>query len=248
MSCDGNRDASGLIGSIPNAAPDAEGAADWAADCAAAARSRPRPAGGLATLVAIVTSILGVIVLAWAVLYITKGRFLKHPFERIVGKFSDRKVVVGGDFQLYFDPIDLKFRAENMTIDNPAWAGPRKFYTGKLIDARLKTFASIFGKKRLDSLVLDGTAIDLEWSKDHTLNTWTFSDDPTPIEIPIIQRGQVSGTTLRYRDPKLLIAADIKVDTVEAKDTRFASAVRFSGGGTARICTSVSGSMPCSAK
>lgn len=195
---------------------------------------RPILSGWLATLLAIVTTLVGLIVLAWSVLYITKGRFLKHPFERIVGGFSNRAVKVGGDFQLYFDPIDLKFRAENMTIDNPAWAGPRKFYEGKLIDARIRTFASIFGKQRFDYLVLDGTKIDLEWSKDGKANTWTFSDDPTPLELPVIERGQIAGTSIRYRDPRMQIAADIAVDTVRTAGTRFNDAIRFSGGGTAR--------------
>lgn len=201
---------------------------------AARRRAPPVMTGWLATLLAILTTVVGLIVLAWAVLYITKGRFLKHPFERIVGSYSNRTVTVGGDFQLYFDPIDLKFRAENMTIDNPAWAGPRKFYQGRLIDARVRTFASIFGKQRLSSLVLDQTAIDLQWSRDGKANTWTFSDDPTPLELPIIERGQVAGTTVRYRDPRMQIAADIAVQTVRAENSRFANAIRFSGGGSAR--------------
>lgn len=190
--------------------------------------------GWLATLLAVVTTLIGLIVLTWSVLYITKGRFLKHPFERIVGGFSNREVKVGGDFQLYFDPIDLKFRAENMTVDNPAWAGPRKFYEGRLIDARIRTFASIFGKRRFDFLVLDGTRIDLEWSKDGKANTWTFSDDPTPLELPVIERGQIADTAIRYRDPRMQIAADIRVDTVRSAGTRLENAIRFAGGGTAR--------------
>ncbi len=189
----------------------------------------------LAAGLAVVTTILGLIVLAWAVLYITKGRFLKHPFERIVASSTKRTVVVGGDFQLYFDPFDVKFIAENMTVDNPAWAGPRKFYQGKLIDARLKTFASIFGKKRLEHLILDGTAIDLEWSRDGR-NTWTFGEPKAkgePFELPVIERGRIAGTTVRYRDPRMPVSADIAVQTVNAKDSRFANAIRFSGDGVA---------------
>lgn len=195
--------------------------------------------GWLATLLAIVTTVVGLIVLTWSVLYITKGRFLKGTFERTVTGFSNRAVKVGGDFQFYFDPIDLKFRAEDMTIDNPAWAAgdpknPRKFYDGKLIDARVKTFASIFGKRRLESLILDGTKIDLSWNRAGR-NTWTFSDQPgEPFELPVIERGRIAGTEIRYRDPRMQIAADIKVDTVEARDSRFANAIRFSGGGSAR--------------
>ena len=200
---------------------------------------RPVMTGWLATLLAIVTTVVGLIVLAWSVLYITKGRFLKGTFERTVAGFSNRAVKVGGDFQFYFDPIDLKFRAEDMTIDNPEWAAgdpknPRRFYDGKLIDARVKTFASIFGKRRLESLILEGTKIDLSWNREGR-NTWTFSDKPgEPFELPVIERGRLAGTEVRYRDPRMQIAADIKIDTVEARDSRFANAIRFSGGGSAR--------------
>lgn len=191
----------------------------------------------LAIFLGLVTTLLGLIVLAWSVLYITKGRFLKPYFERIVGNAADRRIQVGGDFNLYFAPIDLKFRAENMVVSNPDWAGPRNFYEGKLIDARVRTFASLFGKRRIEHLTLDGSNIDLSWSRDGKRNTWTFGDPNKPgepFELPIIERGAVSGTAIRYRDPRMAIAADIKVETVKAEDSRFANAVRFSGGGIAR--------------
>ena len=204
-------------------------------------RAQPRRARGgtvmtgwLATLIAVLTTLVGLIVLAWAILFITKGRFLKHPFERIVGSYANREVKVAGDFQLYFDPIDLKFLAEGMTVSNPAWASRPNVYEGKLIETRLRTFASIFGKKRLDFLNLQDSRIDLEWNRDHTRNTWTFSDDPTPLELPIITRAEVAGTRIRYRDQKMQIAADIAIDTVRATGTRIDNAIRFSGGGTAR--------------
>lgn len=231
----------------PKSSP--ETAEKSASEVPAPRRDRPVMSGWLATLLAIATTIVGLIVLAWAVLYVTKGRFLKHPFERIVGGYSNRAITVGGDFQLYFDPLDLKFRAENMTVDNPTWAGGgtktgRKFYEGTLIDARIKTFASIFGKRRVESLVLENSRIDLAWSPDRKRNTWTFSDDPTPLELPIIEHGRIAGTAVRYRDPAMQIAADIKVDTVEARDSAFANAIRFSGGGTARRTPfTVSGSL-----
>lgn len=197
-------------------------------------RDRSIMTGWLATLLAIVTTLVGIIVLAWSVLYITKGRFLKSTFERVAGSYSNRAIKVGGDFQLYFDPIDLKFRAEDLTIDNPDWAVPRKFWDGKLIDARIKTFRSLFGKRRFEYLVLDGTKIDLEWSKDRKRNTWTFSDQGEPFDLPVVERGEFSGTEVRYRDPRMQIAADITVETVRSAGTQIANAIRFRGDGTAR--------------
>lgn len=196
------------------------------------ARAIPRP---LARVLTVVATILGLIVLAWAILYITKGRFLKHPFERIVGGLTHRAIKVRGDFQLYFDPITLRFRAEGLSIANPRWAGQPDLFTADRIDARIATLPSIFAKDRINWLDLQNGRVDLEWSKDHRTNTWTFgANKGKPLELPLIRRALVNGTVLHYRDPKARLMADIAVKTVRAEDTRFANAIRFSGHGRAR--------------
>jgi uncharacterized protein involved in outer membrane biogenesis len=203
---------------------------------AAPDESEPRAARALGPRLArIAIAIVGLVVLAWAVLYITKGRFLKHPFESIAGGMMHRTVHVAGDFQLYFDPITIKFVAERMTISNPDWAAERPFFAARRIDTRIATFPSLFGNRRVNRLALDGAHLDLEWNADHSRNSWTFSEEKgKPLELPTIVRAVVRGTELRYRDPDMQLAADISVDTVEAQNTRFANAIRFSGDGTAR--------------
>src|SRR4051812_15751625 len=79
----------------------------------------------------IVLGIIGAIFLVWLILYITKGRFLKHPFERTVAAMTHRQVKVPGDFQLYFDPINIHFVAEGMTISNPSWASKPNLFEAK---------------------------------------------------------------------------------------------------------------------
>jgi AsmA family protein len=190
----------------------------------------------LAAGIAIVSTIIGLIVLAWAILYITKGRFLKHPFERIVGSMTHRDVRVAGDFQLYFDPIDVKFYAEGLTVSNPAWLNNgRNFFEAKTIDSRIATFTLIFQPRRVNWLALDGGHADLEWDAAHQRNSWTFSDQPgKPFQLPIIGHGTVTGTEVRYRDPKALIATDIGIDTVNATGKEIDNAIRFHGDGVAR--------------
>jgi hypothetical protein len=70
------------------------------------------------TLIGIVAAIF----LAWAILFVTKGRFLKGMFERIASSQSGRTVRVAGDFQFYFNPIDLKFLADADVAHIKAWA------------------------------------------------------------------------------------------------------------------------------
>jgi uncharacterized protein involved in outer membrane biogenesis len=192
----------------------------------------------LAAGMAVVASVIGLIVLAWAILFVTKGRFLKHPFERIAGKMTERQVSVAGDFQLYFNPIHLKFYAEGLTVSNPDWANSRPFFTARTIDTDIATFSLLFGaRKTAEWLRLDGGQVDLEWDKDHLRNTWTFGEAKAkgkPFEMPLVRRGTIAGSEVRYRDPQMQLAADLKFATIATQDTQFDSAIRFTGGGVAR--------------
>ena len=179
------------------------------------------------------------IFLAWAILYITKGRFLKGTFERIVSKQTGREVKVAGDFQFYFNPINLKYVSEGLTISNPAWVGPAAtrgdFFAAKRIEANVATLTFIFGKRRVNILDLQGANVDLRWDDQRRRNSWTFSEEKgEPLDLPLIRRAVVAGTRVRYRDPAMLVFADIGIDTVEARDTQLATAIRFSGRGEAR--------------
>lgn len=182
--------------------------------------------------------IIGIFFALWLILFITKGRFLKHPFERIVSSRLDRPVRVGGDFQLYFDPVTIKFRARQMVVANTRWASRPAFFRADLIDSRIAPLSLLFGDRyRLRWLELRNAAVDLEWSRDGSSNTWTFGDPRRkgePLDLPLIRRAALTGTTLRYRDPRMQLAADLGFETVKAQDTRFASDVRFSGAGTMR--------------
>ena len=66
------------------------------------APARPARALGkpLAATISVVATLIGLILLAWAILFVTKGRFLKHSFERIASSQTQRQVKVAGDFQL----------------------------------------------------------------------------------------------------------------------------------------------------
>jgi uncharacterized protein involved in outer membrane biogenesis len=187
--------------------------------------------------VSILASILGLIVLAWAILFITKGRFLKPTFEKYATRSAGRPVRVAGDFQLYFAPIDIKFLAEGLTVANPKWATRPNFLDARLIDTRIATFPLIFGRQRVNWLNLVGASIDTEWDAQGRRNTWTFGDPNVkgePFELPEIRRAIVSGTTLRYRDPVLRFLTDVKFDTIKAKDTSVDNNIRFTGDGTLR--------------
>ncbi|AMK25037.1 AsmA family protein [Sphingobium sp. TKS] len=182
--------------------------------------------------------IVGIIFALWLILFVTKGRFLKHPFERFLTSRLERPVKVGGDFQLYFDPVTIKFRAEKMTVANTQWASRPDFFRADLIDSRIAPLSLLFGDKyRVGWLELRNAAADLEWSRDGKSNTWTFGDPNRkgePLNLPLIRRALLAGTTLRYRDPRMQLATDIGFETVKAQDSRFASDVRFSGTGTMR--------------
>jgi len=173
--------------------------------------------------------------LIWLVLFITKGRFLKGPFERIASSQMERQVKVGGDFQLYFAPIHVKFLAQKLTIANPRWTSRESLFSADLVDTRISTLPLILGKTKFRSIILENGAADLEWSKDGKTNSWTLGDPNAkgePFRLPEIRAAIVRGTTVRYRDPRMRFATDIAIDTVRAKDTRFASDIGFHGDGS----------------
>jgi hypothetical protein len=206
--------------------PDAEGSRP--------PRTITRP---LASGLAVVTTIIGLIVLAWAILYVTKGRFLKHTFERISGGLMHRDVAVRGDFQFYFDPIDLKFVAQGMTISNPAWATKPNLFKADSVNARIAPLSMIFGKRHFRFLDLANGSVDLEWDAGHTTNTWSFGPKGSgkPLEFPTIDRATVAGTSVRYRDPRLQLLADIGLDTITSTGAHIGNAVHFSGSGRLRV-------------
>ncbi|WP_157216524.1 AsmA family protein [Flavisphingomonas formosensis] len=202
-----------------------------------ALRIRRVPETPIAAVIAVLSTIIGLILLAWTILFVTKGRFLKHPFERIVSHSTGRVVKVPGDFQLYFDPIDVKFVAEGMTISNPAWAKKPYFFQARRIDTRIASIPLIFGRKRVNWLDLLHGDVNLEWDARHKRNTWTFGDPDAPgkpLEMPVIRRAIMSGTTLHYTDPMMQLTTDIQFETIKAADTQFAGAIRFAGDGHLR--------------
>jgi AsmA family protein len=188
--------------------------------------------------ISIVATLIGLIFFAWLVLFVSKGRFLKHTFERIASYHTGRTVKVAGDFNLYLDPFATKFLAEGLTISNPSWATKPNLFSAKLIDARIDTFSFLFGNRSKVNWInlLNGDA-DLEWDAKHQQNTWTFGGPKTqgkPFQMPLIQRAQIAGTDARYRDPRMLLSVDVHFNPVSAQNSRFGNTISFTGTGTLR--------------
>ncbi|WP_343528140.1 AsmA family protein [Sphingomonas sp.] len=209
-------------------------------DHAPAADTTARPtalrAGWRRRAVRIAIGLLTVIAAIWLVLFITKGRFLRHPFESIAGRLTHRTVTIGGDFQLYFAPWRIKFVAEKIAISNPDWASRPNLFTADRIDSRIAPLSLLFGKRRFTRLELTNGAVDLEWTPDHRANTWTFSAKKggRPLEFPRIDVATVTGTTIRYRDPRMRVIADLALDDIRSRDARIGHAVGVRGKGVIR--------------
>lgn len=185
------------------------------------------------TLIGIVAALF----LAWAILFVTRGRFLKGTFERIASAGSGRTVRVAGDFQFYFNPIDLKLLAEGLSVSNPEWAGGGNLFEARKLDSSTATLTFLFGRRRVNWLELDGARADLHWDAARRRNTWTFGDPDRPgkkLELPIVSAGAFRDTRIRYRDPQFLLDGTFALDTVETSDAQFAGAIRATGQGRVR--------------
>jgi len=202
-----------------------------------AERRRIRWGAPIGIGLSVLAILIGLIVLAWAILFVTKGRFLKARFESIASGLSERQVTVAGDFQLYFDPINVKFMADGLSVSNPSWASKPNFLTADHVDTRISTVRLIFGARHARWLTLNNAAIDTEWDQTHTRNTWTFGDPNRKgesFQMPTVDRATVAGTTLRYRDPNAQLSLDAAFDTVTSSGTRINDAIRAKATGTAR--------------
>ena len=184
----------------------------------------------------VVLGVVATLFAIWLVLYITKGRFLKARFESIVGGMLHRELKVRGDFQLYFDPLDIKFLAEGLTVSNPAYATRANLFQAQRIETRIAPLSLLWGRRHVRWLDLRGGALDAEWNAAHTQNTWTFSQEKggKPFELPRIDRATVTGTTVRYRDPRMQLLADLSVDDITSLDAKIGRAVGLRGGGRLR--------------
>jgi len=194
----------------------------------------PNPLMGLWRLFAAVVLLLFAV---WLVLFITKGRFLKHPFERWASAQLERQVTVGGDFNLYFNPIDIAFLAENVSIPNPPWTHAAQFFTAQRATLRLRSWPLLFGKREIMWLDLNSSHVDAEWDARRRRNSWTFGDPNQPghpLHLPDIEHATIAGTTADYRDPVMQLIAHAAIETIHARDTRFANDIRFTGAGTMR--------------
>jgi uncharacterized protein involved in outer membrane biogenesis len=180
--------------------------------------------------------VLGTLFAIWLVLFITKGRFLKGPFESIASSAAGREVSVGGDFQLYFAPLRIKFLAEQLNVTNPRWADRKSLFTAKKVDARIAPLSLLFGRKHFYTIELVDFDADFEWDKAHKRNTWTFGDGSGGDEftMPRIDRAIVAGTRIRYLDPRMPLLANLTVEPIVAKDTQIGQAVRLKGDGRFR--------------
>jgi hypothetical protein len=195
-----------------------------------------RPGRRRKIVVRVLVGVVVAIFAVWLLLYITKGRFLRHPFERVVGSLTQREVRVGGDFQLYFAPFAIKLVADRASVSNPGWTTRPHLFSADHVEARIAPLSLLFGRRRLYSLDLVNGAVDLEWNAAHDRNSWTFGDKKggKPLEFPTIDVATVAGTTIRYRDPRMKLLADLRFETIRSNAARIGQSVDFTGTGLVR--------------
>jgi uncharacterized protein involved in outer membrane biogenesis len=183
-------------------------------------------------IIAIIVPILAV----WLVLYVTKGRFLKGTFERVATSLLQRKVSVDSGFELYFNPIEIRFAADGLHVANPIWASKPDLFSATHVDADIAPLSLIFGRRHMRSLNMTNGAIDAEWDAAHVTNTWTFGSNTNgkPFELPIIDRASLSASTVRFKDPRLRFLADLSLHSIASRNARIGGAVRLDGHGRLR--------------
>jgi uncharacterized protein involved in outer membrane biogenesis len=178
----------------------------------------------------------------WALLFITKGRFLRPWFETIASARAQRQVKVAGEFNLYFDPIDLAFRADGLTVANPAWAQQGDLIAARHLALRVRTGSLLWGRPVIAQAAIDGARLGLQWDAQHQRNTWTFATSGLPAttaDLPDIERGVITQTHVDYGDPQAQLVLHVDVSPIvdaraQAGQAKFGQALGFTGTGTLR--------------
>lgn len=205
--------------------------APTAAD-APAPRPRRSWREGLSWPVKVVLGLLAAIFLAWLLLYVTKGRFLKDTFVSIASDRAERPVKVGGDFNLYLNPFHIQFLAEDFAIANPPWARDDQLFEADRVEAQINIWQLIFGgEMRFRYLDIMRGDIALE-TNTKGQNSWTFGETKgEPLEMPRIRRAAIVGTTLSYVNPLSKFEVALKIGDVAARQTQIQGPLSLSGSG-----------------
>ena len=197
----------------------------------AAPRRRVRP---LHRVLQAALVLIGLLLLGYVILYVTKGRFLKGPFTRIASSYAGRPVSVGGDFQLYFNP-HIKFLAEDLRIANPAWAKDGALFSAGLIDSELNVLPLLTGQQHFRFVTIADGVAGLERDAAGRV-TWDFGRGGD-ITIPAIDRAAITGTRLHYIDDLRKADVRIRIGDVAAAAAngrnRVAGPLTFTGDGKA---------------
>lgn len=183
-------------------------------------------------------AILLLLVALYIYQYVTKGRFWRGTFERVVSERAGRPVSVSGDFQLYFGP-DLHFLADGLSVANPEWAEADQLFTARRVALDMPLWQLIFGPRTISALTVDGGRAALQRDAQGR-NTWTFGGNDA-LELPIIDRAAITDSRLQFIDAARRARIDIVfgdvAGTARSDDGRIAGRVdgplTFRGGGSA---------------
>ena len=168
---------------------------------------------------------------AWLVLFITKGRFLRPWFERTASSQLQSPVRVAGEFNLFFDPFELAFRADGLTIANAPWAAGPNLFEARLLSLRARPLSLVWGKPTINVADIDGAKLTLQWDAQHLHNNWTFPSSK-PFELPDIAEGRITDTHIDFTDPLVQLVLKADVSPVSAVNTRITQGLRFAGAGS----------------
>jgi uncharacterized protein involved in outer membrane biogenesis len=197
----------------------------------------PRRTRALRWMVRVILALIVLVFALWLVLFITKGRFLRPWFEKIASARVHRSVKVPGEFNLYFAPFNIAFRADGLRVGNPDWAQHSDLIDARHLALTVRTLPLVFGKTRIARADLDGANVSLQWDARHEHNNWTLdaaNARPRPFEMPDIESGLITDTHIVYRDPRSQIAAAIDIHPLAAVHSHIASVLGFSGTGSLR--------------
>jgi len=139
---------------------------------------------------------------------------LKGPIERAVTNASGREVRVDGNLKPVWNSVAPRFRAERVSLANPAWATADRMFRADAVEAGVELLPLFIGRVVLTQVHLERAVLNLEIDDEGRKN-WLLERDQreqggsrVKIRALTLDRGE-----LHYLDAGRGIALDVGLDT-----------------------------------
>lgn len=152
---------------------------------------------------------------------------IEHPVSGMLG----REIRIAGPLRIVWGaPAEIV--AEDVSVANAPWGSDKEMLRAKRLEADVFLGSLVFGTPRIPRIAIDGAKLLLETSPQGQKN-WDFGPaGKSSAQVPDLQRLDIRGSELIYRNGATGGTSDLEVKTLALAESDPASPVRIDADGT----------------